>query len=159
MAAVFMGLAALHAAAAMRVLARDRRVADPLSREMRRVRSLVLTPLGPSTVRLVDEPGLLPGKLPDPIADAVAERLRLTVLVPAHNETLTIATTLKSLSGQTRPPDRLVVVADNCDDDTADIARRNGQRSSRSAIPRRRPARSTRPWPRCSATSTNTTSR
>ena len=52
--------------------------------------------------------------------------LRLTVLVPAHNEALTIAATLESLWGQTRPPDTVVVVADNCNDDTADIARRHG---------------------------------
>jgi cellulose synthase/poly-beta-1,6-N-acetylglucosamine synthase-like glycosyltransferase len=50
--------------------------------------------------------------------------LRLTALVPAHDEALTIAATLESLQGQTRPPDRIVVVADNCTDDTADIARR-----------------------------------
>ena len=46
MASVFVGLAALHAAAAMRVLARDRRIPPPLSPEMRRVRSAILTPLG-----------------------------------------------------------------------------------------------------------------
>ena len=46
MASVFVALAALHAAAAMRVLARDRRIPPPLSPEMRRLRSLVLTPLG-----------------------------------------------------------------------------------------------------------------
>ena len=50
--------------------------------------------------------------------------LRLTVLVPAHDEALTIAATLESLWGQSRPPDRIVVVADNCTDDTAEIARR-----------------------------------
>ena len=52
--------------------------------------------------------------------------MRLTVLVPAHDEGLTIAATLESLWGQTRPPDKVVVVADNCTDDTAEIARRRG---------------------------------
>ena len=45
-AAFFVGLAALHAAAAMRVLARDRRIPPPLSPEMRRLRSLVLDAAG-----------------------------------------------------------------------------------------------------------------
>ena len=48
------------------------------------------------------------------------------MLVPAHNEALTIAATLDSLWRQTRPPDRVVVVADNCTDDTADLARAHG---------------------------------
>ena len=48
------------------------------------------------------------------------------MLVPAYNEALTIAATLESLWGQTRPPDRVVVVADNCTDDTAEIARDHG---------------------------------
>ena len=47
-ASVFVGLAALHAAAAMRVLARDRRIPPPLSPEMRKLRGAVLTPLGPA---------------------------------------------------------------------------------------------------------------
>ena len=37
-----------------------------------------------------------------------------------------IAETITSLLTQTRPPDRVVVVADNCTDETADIARRLG---------------------------------
>ena len=64
-AAVFVGLAALHAAAAMRVLARDRRIPHRLSPEMRRFRALLLTPLGPSTVRLAEEPELPPSRLPE----------------------------------------------------------------------------------------------
>src|SRR5262245_48707869 len=123
-AAFFVGLAALHAAAAMRVLARDRRIPEPLSPELRRLRSLVLTPLGPAAVRLVDEPELPPTKLPAGTSGHGA--LRLTVLVPAHNEGLTVAATLRSLWGQTWPPDKVVVVADNCTDDTVDVAHRHG---------------------------------
>ena len=70
-------------------------------------------------------PSCPPSKLPDDDG-ASARRLRLTVLVPAHDEALTIGATLESLWGQTRPPDRVVVVADNCTDDTADIAREHG---------------------------------
>ena len=111
----------------MRVLARDRRLPAALSPEMRRLRGLVLTPLGPSAIRLVNEPELPASKLPDPNAtDALAKPLRLTVLVPAHNETLTIGATLESLWGQARRPEKVVVVADNCTDDTADVARRGG---------------------------------
>jgi cellulose synthase/poly-beta-1,6-N-acetylglucosamine synthase-like glycosyltransferase len=123
--AFFFGLAALHAAAAMRVLARDRRIPHALSPEMRALRSVLLTPLGPPAVRLVDEPELPPSRLPDTDGAAKAQ-LRLSVLVPAHNEALTIAATLASLWGQTRPPDRVVVVADNCTDDTAEIAQSHG---------------------------------
>jgi biofilm PGA synthesis N-glycosyltransferase PgaC len=49
---------------------------------------------------------------------------KLLVLVPAHNEAETIGHTLQALLGQTRPADRIVVMADNCTDDTAKIARR-----------------------------------
>jgi cellulose synthase/poly-beta-1,6-N-acetylglucosamine synthase-like glycosyltransferase len=122
-AAFFLGLAALHAAAAMRVLARDRRIPPPLPPEVRRLRGVMLTPLGPSTVRLVDDAELPASRLPD---EPGAPPLQLTVLVPAHNEAATIAATLTSLWSQTRPPDRVLVVADNCDDDTAEIARANG---------------------------------
>ena len=53
-------------------------------------------------------------------------RMRVTVLVPAHNEAATLPTTLTALGQQTRPPDRVIVVADNCTDRTADIAREMG---------------------------------
>lgn len=122
---LFVGLAALHAAAALRVLARDRRIPPPLPVELRRLRRVLLTPLGPPAVRLVSaEPPLPPSRLP--ASDAGVTPLRLTVLVPAHNERVTIAATLESLWTQTRPPERVVVVADNCTDDTAEIARRHG---------------------------------
>jgi biofilm PGA synthesis N-glycosyltransferase PgaC len=49
---------------------------------------------------------------------------KLLVLVPAHNEGETIGHTLHALLTQTRPADRIVVMADNCTDDTAKIARR-----------------------------------
>lgn len=50
----------------------------------------------------------------------------ITVLVPAHNEQASIGATLVSLFEQHRPPERVIVVADNCTDDTARIARRHG---------------------------------
>ncbi len=56
----------------------------------------------------------------------IGARVRVTVLVPAHNEEHSLSETLASLARQTRPPDRVVVVADNCTDRTADIAREMG---------------------------------
>ena len=53
---------------------------------------------------------------------------RLVVLIPAHNEELLIARCVGSLMLQTYPPDRVrvIVVADNCDDRTAEIALQSG---------------------------------
>lgn len=48
---------------------------------------------------------------------------RLVVLVPAHNEEDGILLALEGLRAQTRAPDRVIVVADNCVDATAQIAR------------------------------------
>jgi len=55
-------------------------------------------------------------------ADASPPRPRIAVLIPAHNERAGLAQTLASLQPQLRPGDRLLVVADNCSDDTAAIA-------------------------------------
>ena len=50
----------------------------------------------------------------------------VTVLVPAHNESAGITETLTSLNNQTRRPDRIIVVADNCTDDTEALALAQG---------------------------------
>jgi cellulose synthase/poly-beta-1,6-N-acetylglucosamine synthase-like glycosyltransferase len=47
----------------------------------------------------------------------------VTVLIPAHNEAACIADTIASLRSQSYQPARIVVVADNCTDDTVQIAR------------------------------------
>jgi cellulose synthase/poly-beta-1,6-N-acetylglucosamine synthase-like glycosyltransferase len=52
--------------------------------------------------------------------------LRVAVLVPAHDEERGIAATLATITPQLRDGDRLVVVADNCTDATADVARAAG---------------------------------
>lgn len=54
------------------------------------------------------------------------KRPPLAVLIPAHNEAAVIADTLASIMPQLQAGDRLLVVADNCDDDTARIARKVG---------------------------------
>jgi cellulose synthase/poly-beta-1,6-N-acetylglucosamine synthase-like glycosyltransferase len=49
-------------------------------------------------------------------------RLRIAALVPAHNESANILATLADINKQLQERDRLVVVADNCNDDTAGVA-------------------------------------
>lgn len=50
----------------------------------------------------------------------------VVVVIPAHNEAKSIAPTLRNATSQLRDMDRLLVVADNCADETARIARENG---------------------------------
>lgn len=49
-----------------------------------------------------------------------------TVVMPAHDEAMGIRETVEAVVGQLRACDALVVVADNCTDDTAGIAARAG---------------------------------
>ncbi|MGE8382883.1 MAG: glycosyltransferase family 2 protein, partial [Pseudomonas putida] len=56
----------------------------------------------------------------------VSVRPRVAVLVPAHDEAAIIRATLASVTPQLLPGDRLLVVADNCTDDTARLAREAG---------------------------------
>lgn len=49
---------------------------------------------------------------------------KMLVIIPAHNEADGIAATITALLNQTRKADRIVVVADNCTDNTVAIARR-----------------------------------
>lgn len=51
-----------------------------------------------------------------------AARPSIAVLVPAHNESAGIIPTLDAIGAQLRTGDRLLVVADNCTDDTAELA-------------------------------------
>lgn len=53
-------------------------------------------------------------------------RPRIAVVVPAHNETKMLARTLATVLPQLGEQDRLVVVADNCTDDTAEVAAKSG---------------------------------
>ena len=46
----------------------------------------------------------------------------VAVLIPAHNESVGIEATLRCLQAQLSAGDRILVVADNCDDDTAAVA-------------------------------------
>ncbi len=63
-----------------------------------------------------------------PSAVALSDTRRLAVLVPAHNESGGIARTIASLRAADYVVDRrrIIVIADNCTDDTAAIARAAG---------------------------------
>jgi biofilm PGA synthesis N-glycosyltransferase PgaC len=50
----------------------------------------------------------------------------LTVIVPAYNESASVADTIRSLQQQTVPPDEIVVVDDCSTDNTGDVARACG---------------------------------
>jgi cellulose synthase/poly-beta-1,6-N-acetylglucosamine synthase-like glycosyltransferase len=50
----------------------------------------------------------------------------VTVLIPAHNEAVSIGATLDSLGAQYPAPNRIIVVADNCTDATESVARAHG---------------------------------
>ncbi len=64
-------------------------------------------------------------------------RPRVAILVPAHDERAGIAGTLEGLRSQLAAGDLLLVVADNCSDDTAEVARSTGA----TVIERRDPER------------------
>jgi hypothetical protein len=57
---------------------------------------------------------------------AGGERPLVAILIPAHNEESGIEATLGSILRQLRDGDRAVVVADNCKDNTASVARAAG---------------------------------
>ena len=65
----------------------------------------------------------LPGAAP---AVRQGLRPRVAVLVPAHNEAAVIEGTLRTLLPQMKEGDRVLVVADNCSDNTASLAREAG---------------------------------
>ena len=59
-------------------------------------------------------------------APAGEDAPRVAVLVPAHNESTHVLPTIACLRAELGPRDRLLVVADNCSDDTAALARGAG---------------------------------
>jgi cellulose synthase/poly-beta-1,6-N-acetylglucosamine synthase-like glycosyltransferase len=59
-------------------------------------------------------------------ATSLAQRPAVAVLVPAHDEEIGISATLAAIRAALLPTDRLVVVADNCTDGTAGLARMAG---------------------------------
>lgn len=70
---------------------------------------------------------VLQERMPAPFDKAVdTSSTRVTVLVPAHNESSHVLPTIVCLLKQLKPTDRLLVIADNCSDDTAALARAAG---------------------------------
>src|SRR5690242_6164192 len=61
-----------------------------------------------------------------PTEPMLGPRPTLVVLIPAHNESGGLLAALSSLHGQLSPEDRVLVVADNCTDDTASVAKAGG---------------------------------
>jgi cellulose synthase/poly-beta-1,6-N-acetylglucosamine synthase-like glycosyltransferase len=62
---------------------------------------------------------------PAPVPDAT-DRPTCVVLIPAHNEELVLSRTLQSVLRQVTAQDRVLVVADNCTDGTAELGRSFG---------------------------------
>lgn len=67
---------------------------------------------------------LLPSRRPARATGA--RRLRVAIVMPAHNEQVGIESAINSVLPQLMDGDRLLVVADNCTDATAEVARRCG---------------------------------
>ena len=65
---------------------------------------------------------LLPGRAE--LGVKSVPRPKVAVLVPAHNEASGIGATLETILPQLTAQDRLVVIADNCSDETAAVAKR-----------------------------------
>lgn len=59
------------------------------------------------------------------VQQSTAEK-RAAVIVPAHNESSGLVPTLQDIKAQLEVRDRLIVVADNCTDDTAAVAAASG---------------------------------
>jgi cellulose synthase/poly-beta-1,6-N-acetylglucosamine synthase-like glycosyltransferase len=73
-----------------------------------------------------------------PVAATGTPSHRTTVLIPAHNEGTGILPTIRDVQAQLGPNDRILVVADNCTDDTAAIAQAAGVEVTVRADPARR---------------------
>ncbi|MGB7448540.1 MAG: glycosyltransferase family 2 protein [Ornithinimicrobium sp.] len=101
-AAVALLMAAVVAGLENRIATKYRRSSDPFA-----------TPLSPRVV-MAQTRGVYAGPV------------TVAVLIPAHNEEKRIGATLHSLVSQSQPPQRIVVVADNCTDTTVPIARAAG---------------------------------
>lgn len=84
--------------------------------------------LVPTLSDLVSLARLALGKIPVRIADIGAAPPRLLFLVPAHNEETLIGSCVASLRALQYPSDRVAihVIADNCSDHTAHVARAAG---------------------------------
>ncbi|GIG22698.1 hypothetical protein Cch01nite_34220 [Cellulomonas chitinilytica] len=125
LAAFAVGVVALQAAGAMRVLSRGRGLEQPVPGASAELGRAVLGPTAARALEL-DRPPSWPLSAVPAAAGAAGTTLRCTVLIPARNEEAVIGRTLTSLAEQTRPAHRVLVLADNCTDATVPIARERG---------------------------------
>ncbi|MDP3187314.1 glycosyltransferase family 2 protein [Limnobacter sp.] len=78
----------------------------------------------------------LPGRTPT--RDNATACGRLAVLIPAHNESTNMIPTLRAVHSQGLAGLRVLVVADNCSDDTAQVAKNEGAEVIERSDPTRR---------------------
>ncbi|WP_426513168.1 glycosyltransferase family 2 protein [Dactylosporangium sp. McL0621] len=75
------------------------------------------------TGRVDDDQTVIVSAIPKQRKSLTRPSARIVAVVPAYNEAATIAATIKALRRQWSPPiDRIVVVPNNCTDNTADVA-------------------------------------
>jgi len=87
--------------------------------------ALLLVPLAVLTLQIVV--AVWPGMRPHESSGGMASRRpSIAVLMPAHDEATGIAPVIAAVKARLAAHDRLLVVADNCSDDTAGIAARAG---------------------------------
>ena len=122
LAALLVTVVALQAANALRVLSSRRQVTEPLPGETSAVGRRILGAAAMRSLELDVTPEWPASALPA-FAPTV---VRCTVLLPAHDEAAIIGASIDSLLSQTRPADRILVVADNCTDATVEIALARG---------------------------------
>lgn len=84
------------------------------------VAGLFAIPVGIFFLEVIAAAMLARQELPPPVNKDL--RRRVAVLVPAHNESAGLLPTLSDIKAQLRAGDRLLVVADNCTDDTVSVA-------------------------------------
>ncbi|WP_309068769.1 glycosyltransferase [Microbacterium sp.] len=84
-----------------------------LKRARRTAPQIAARPLAPRRI-MADTRGVFAGEV------------TITVLIPAHNEEASLPATIASLRAQSTPPERIIVVADNCSDRTVEVARAAG---------------------------------
>lgn len=86
--------------------------------------ALVLVPIGMFCLEVLVS--LIPTRRKSFSERDCANSPELAVLIPAHNEQLVLGATLARLVPTLGPTDRVLVVADNCSDKTAETARQYG---------------------------------
>ncbi len=93
--------------------------------------------LVPSAVLCVESLSALLPRRPEPNRGG-ERRQRMAILMPAHDEEVGIAKTVTALRAELAPGDRLLVIADNCTDRTAERAREAGAEVVERTDPERR---------------------